>query len=198
MKGILSYCSFTKKMLALALISLLGGAGIMMVVIAIYGDIEELQSADAILVLGAGQIDNNPSPVFQARLDRTRELYTMKFANVIILTGGVGNDSSVSDAYIGRAYLMQRGIPEGAIVTEEKSRTTKQNLSFAREIMKEHNIEQVLLVSHDFHMMRAKKMAYDLGMKVFVAPVQTKNELQHLYYSFREVGMIALYLFFTI
>lgn len=198
MKGIPSHRSFTKKALALALFTLLGGLGVTMAAIAIHGGIEELQSADSILVLGAGHIGGEPSPVFRARLDRALELYNMKLANFIILTGGVGDDSSVSDSYIGRAYLMRHGIPERVIVTEEKSRTTKQNIMFARDIMNAYNIRSTLLVSHDFHMMRAKKMASDLGLTVFPAPVRTKSAVQYTRYLLREALMTFFYTAFKV
>lgn len=198
MKGILDYRSFTKKALVFAMLSLLGGFGVTMTAIAMHGGIEELESADSILVLGAGHIGGEPSPVFRARLDRAIELYNMKFAHFIILTGGIGDDSSVSDSYIGRAYLVQHGIPTKSIGSEEKSRTTKQNIMFARDIMDTYNIRSALLVSHDFHMMRAKKMARDLGLTVFPAPVRTKSAVQYTRYLLREALMTFFYTAFKV
>ncbi|MBI4252629.1 YdcF family protein [Candidatus Uhrbacteria bacterium] len=185
---------FITKVLLFFTLFFLGSIGVTMTAIAREGDIEELESADAILVLGAGQIGNEPSSVFRARLDRARELYNREFAKLIIITGGIGEDFSVSDSRVGKEYLVQRGIPADALFIEERSRTTRQNIMGARDIINIQGVHTSLLVSHDFHMMRAKKIARDLGLIVFSAPVRTKNKLQYFQYSFREVMMTFLYM----
>ena len=176
----------------------LGVLGGMMSVVYTQGGIEELQPADAILVLGTGHVQGKPSQVFQARLDHAYALYNQRLAPTIIVTGGIGKESSVSDSRVGMEYLVRHGINSNNIFIEEKSKTTKQNLALAREIMNEHGIDSVLLVSHDFHMIRAKRMARDLGITIFLAPVRTKSEFQHLQYSVRETIMTLLYKFFSI
>ncbi|MBI4599695.1 YdcF family protein [Candidatus Uhrbacteria bacterium] len=176
----------------------LGGVSVTMSIIAAQGDIEELESVDAILVLGASKIGGEPSSAFRARLDRARELYNRGFGKRIIVTGGIGEGASVSDSRIGKEYLVQRGIPADVLLIEERSRTTRQNIIGARTILDSHGLHTSLLVSHDFHMMRAKKIARDLGLVVFSAPVRTKSQLQYLQYSFRETCMTFLYLLFKV
>jgi uncharacterized SAM-binding protein YcdF (DUF218 family) len=166
--------------------------------IAAHGRIEELRSADVIIVLGAGQMNGEPSPVFRTRLDRAFELYHNAFSPLVILTGGIGEGEDISDSRVGKDYLIRRGIQEDHIVIEEESRTTKQNLFFAREIMNGYDARSALLVSHDFHMMRAKNMARDMGMVIFPAPVQTKNTFYYLAYLSREIRMTLLYILFRI
>lgn len=153
------------------------------------GAVSDIQKADAILVLGAARWNDRPSPIFQARLDRAHELYTQGYATTIIVTGGKTPETVRSDSSIGKEYLIQRGIKADGIFIEEHSRTTRQNLIFAQEIMEAQNLQSALLVSHDFHMIRAKDMSDDLGMIVFSAPVKTKNQLTKLRYAIREAGM---------
>ena len=163
------------------------------------GDIADIRPADAIIVLGAGAWDGKPSPIFQARLDHASKLYTQGYASSIIITGGKPPDTATADSQVGKKYLLQSGMMDADhIFTEETSRTTLQNFMSAREIMRTHNFQSVLLTSHDFHMMRAEKMARDAGITVFTAPVKTKNQFTKFQYAARESLMYLFYILFQV
>src|SRR5579872_6645510 len=68
--------------------------------------IQQLQSADAIVVFGAAEYAGRPSPVFRARLDRGYELYEKKLAPVVITTGGAATDPHFNEGQVGHDYLM--------------------------------------------------------------------------------------------
>ena len=177
-------------------------AGILSIFLIILGviycqsKIDETRSVDAIVVLGASQWDGRPSPMFQARLDRAFNLYSNGYAPYVVLTGGFGEGDIESESNVGKMYLTERGMPKEAIFIEEQSRTTLQNLQNARNILNSLSVDSVLLVSHDFHMMRSKKIAYDLGMQAFVSPVETRSSLQKLKFSIREATMYLMYFLF--
>ena len=154
----------------------------------------DIQKADTIIVLGAAQWNNEPSPMFQARLHRARELYRQGYATSIIVTGGRAPGAAASDSSIGKTYLARLGIPANRIYIEEWSRTTLQNLIFAHEIMEAQSFRSALLISHDFHIMRAGRMAHDLGAIAFPAPVQTENPVIKLRYAMRELFLYPAYL----
>lgn len=163
-----------------------------------YGAVSDLQKADTIIVLGAAQWNGNPSQIFQARLDRARELYKQGYAASIIVTGGKTMENINSDSSVGKEYLAQRDISADLIFVEECSRTTLQNLMFAQKIMKARDLRSAILISHDFHMARAERMAQDLGITAFPAPVKTQSELAKLRYAAREAVMHIAYTFFHI
>jgi uncharacterized SAM-binding protein YcdF (DUF218 family) len=163
-----------------------------------HGTASDIQEADAIIVLGAAQWDKKPSPIFQARLDRARDLFARGYATSIIVTGGKALEAANSDSYIGKEYLVLRKIDADRIFIEERSRTTLQNLTFARQIMEGQGFQSAIIVSHDFHIMRAQRMSRDLGITTTPAPVKTNNRLTKLRYAMREVVMHALYLFFRV
>ena len=162
------------------------------------GNISDIQKADAIIVLGAAQWDGKPSPIFQARLDQAQKLYAAAHAPRIIVTGGKTPRNTIADSRAGKDYLAQHRVNPDDVFTEDESRTTLQNLMFAREIMKTRQFRSAILVSHDFHMMRARHMAKDLGIIVFAAPVKTKNQFAKLQYAAREAAVYAAYLLFHI
>lgn len=163
-----------------------------------HGAVAAINKADAILVLGAGQWNGIPSPIFQARLDYAQELYDAGYAHFIIITGGKAPHHTLSDSSTGREYLAKRGVDQDRIFTEDYSRTTLQNLMFAQEVMRAQKLQSALLVSNDFHMMRAERMSQDLGMLTLAAPVKTKSRWFKLKYAIREVAMYGAYMLFQI
>lgn len=161
------------------------------------GQREEIVPADAIIVLGAAQWDGRPSPVLQARLDRGIELYRQGYAPLLVLTGGVGAGDCQSEAAVGRDYALTRGVPAGAILIEEQSRTTVQNLQQAGVLLTSREARSVLLVSDPFHMARACWMARDLGLQPHSAPTRaspiSEDFYKELRYLLREGFAVIVY-----
>ena len=61
--------------------------------------------------------------------------------------------------------LLRRGIAPERILKEDRSTITLENLRFSREILETRGITgPVLIVSNDFHIYRALKMAEDEGI----------------------------------
>lgn len=163
-----------------------------------HANIDQTTAADVIIVLGASQWDGMPSPIFRARLEHAYDLYSAGYASHVILTGGFGEEDAFSESNVGKMYLAKRGVPLSAMSIEEASHTTQQSLSETARIISERGYNSALLVSHDFHMMRAQKMARDLGFVVFASPVETQSAAQKLRYSAREVWVYALYRVFGV
>ena len=162
--------------------------------------VNEVQKADAIIVLGASQWDGKPSPVFKDRLDHALSLYEKNSSDSFILTGGFGEDDNMSESQAGKSYLMQKGITEENIFIEEKSKTTWQNLNEAVKIINQQDFNSIILVSDGFHMFRLKKMANDLGIKNYIYPVQNgiieKDKITNFKYVVRESIVYILYRLF--
>lgn len=190
---------FFRAILALLILGLLCYAGLI-IKIYNYVDINEAQNADAIVVMGASQWNGRPSPIFRARLDHAFSLYQKKFAPKFILTGGVGQGEIMSESQVGKNYLIQKGIKEENIFIEERGHTSLQSLNQAIEILKNENLESVILVSDGFHMMRLKKMAKDLKINAYLSAVaiDSVNKLSEFKYVLRESWVYLLYLLFRI
>ncbi|QZD92439.1 YdcF family protein [Qipengyuania xiapuensis] len=122
------------------------------------------QSVDVAIVLGAAVDDAEPSPVFAARLDHAIELYDSGRVERLLLTGARSAEDSLSEAEAGKRYAMARGVREEAILMEENSRTTFQNLTEARAVMEREEIGTAIIVSDPLHLWRAMRMADRLDM----------------------------------
>ena len=138
-----------------------------------YADQDESAPADCIIVLGAGTDGQTPNPVFRERLNHAVTLYNAGYSNIILLTGGYSPGNEHSDAWIAGEYLKALGIPENAILLEERSTITQENLEFAREIMETRELSTCILVSDPLHMKRSMRMAKDYEIEAFSSPTPT-------------------------
>lgn len=129
------------------------------------GDRDQAAPADAIIVLGAAAYDAKPSPVFEERIRHGLDLYKQGFAPKLIFTGGFGGARArFSESQVARRYALKQGIPADAILIETQSRTTRQNLEEARQLMAQQGMHKVILVSDPLHMARALRLSKELGI----------------------------------
>ncbi len=135
----------------------------------------ELRSVDALLVLGAAQWDGNPSPVLQARLDEALRLYRLGYARRIIVSGGTFLGDTRSEASVSYEYLLQQNIDPAVIVTVAEGSDTYSTLVAVRATAQPLGIQTYLIVTDPPHLLRALKMARDLGLASYAAPVQANS-----------------------
>jgi uncharacterized SAM-binding protein YcdF (DUF218 family) len=156
---------------AVIAVLLLVGWAALVVAVSVTAVRDQATTADAIAVLGAAQYNGRPSPVFRARLDHAAALYQRGYAPVILVTGGVGHGDTVSEADVGRGYLLKLGLPEPSLLALRAGSSTYSSLvGVARWFSGKQN-KRVLLVSDGFHMLRLKIIAARLGLVPFTSPV---------------------------
>lgn len=166
-----------------------------------YAQKDETQPADAAIVLGAAVFGNQPSPVLRERINHAIELYKQGIVHTIIFTGGVGRNDTLSEAEVSANYAMTRGIPADAVLLEDQSTTTRENLINVQTIAATHNLDSFLIVSTPFHMRRAMSLANDLEMNAYTSPTRTTKWISWRTKSrayLREVVVYALYLLFDV
>lgn len=161
------------KIVAVLLIAVLAYLTVTTISIVSFSKKDETRRADAAIVLGASVYDNSPSPVFSERINHAVELYNDGYVETIIMTGGVGKGNIRSEADIAREYAEQKGVPAEAILIEEDSSITKENLENAKKVMNENGVNTALIVSDPLHMKRAMLYAKDLGMTAYSSPTPT-------------------------
>ena len=158
--------------------SVLGGAGgfILALWLASAGAVlawgveDDAQKADAIIVMGAAQYRGRPSPVLRARLDHALGLWQRGLAPRIVLTGGTGDGDTISEAAVGRAYVLRLGVPDTAILLENDGRTSSQSLRGAIELLRARRLETAVIVSDPFHMLRLEILGRRRGINLFTSP----------------------------
>jgi len=141
--------------------------------IAQYGKLEEKAHCDVAIVLGAATSGEEVSPVYRERINHGIWLYENGYVDYLILTGGVGEGNEKSDAYVAKQYAIEKGIPNQAILIEERSTITEENLEYAKAIMDAHSMDTAIVVSDPLHMKRVMLMADDYGITAYSSPTPT-------------------------
>lgn len=140
-----------------------------------YGAVDEKQSADVAIVLGAGTADGEISPVFLERICYGIWLYQNGYVDQLIFTGGIGAGNAKSDAWAAGQYAVSQGVPEEAILLEEESTITQENIANAKRIMDAKGFRTAIIVSDPLHMKRAMLMAHDYGIEAYSSPTPTSR-----------------------
>lgn len=141
--------------------------------ITLYANQTTSTPSDAAIVLGAGVINDQPSPVLRERINHALNLYRAGVVDYLIFTGGIGQGDRMTESEVARQYALEQGIPADRIFIETSSRITYENLLEAREIVLAQGFDRVLLVSDPLHMRRAMTMADDLGLNAASSPTPT-------------------------
>lgn len=125
------------------------------------------QNIEAMIVLGSGTINGQPSPTLAARLDQAAQLHQHFPQAMIIVTGGVGYAKSISEAQVMSNYLQQRyHIAAAEIKLEDQSTSTELNLKNSQAILLKHQFtpnSPIAIVTSDFHTLRAAAIARKQG-----------------------------------
>ena len=115
-----------------------------------------------VIVLGAKVKGDRPSRALRKRLETALSYAEQNPSSVRILSGGQGPDEKVSEAECMKEWLLQKGFPEKRMILEDASTDTRENLIFSDE-KSGCKTEPVGIVTNDFHVYRALRLAEGLG-----------------------------------
>lgn len=144
-----------------------------LVMVLVVSQQDQRQPVDAIVVLGAAQYNGRPSPVLRARLNHALALYRERLAPLVVVTGGVGRGDTVSEALVGRRYLVTHGVPPDAVVAQGEGRTTAASMSAVTGWLRQRGLHRVLLVSDRFHMFRLRLEARRTALEAYTSPTES-------------------------
>jgi uncharacterized SAM-binding protein YcdF (DUF218 family) len=140
-----------------------------------FGSRDGSRPSDCAIVLGAAAYGNKPSPVFAERINHAVELHRRGIVRYLLFTGGRVTAADKSESTVARSHALAAGVPADAILTEEVSRTTGQNLMEAQRVMGLHGLKSAVIVSDPLHLKRASSMAHDLGIEAVTSPTPTSR-----------------------
>jgi uncharacterized SAM-binding protein YcdF (DUF218 family) len=139
--------------------------------------IEALPTAPAIVVLG-GAVEGphmpwRPYPDLRSSADRlwhAARLYRAGKAPLLVLSGGTVFADEAPEAQAMRQFLVDMGVPAGAMLLEAHSRTTTENAQDTARLLRPRGIRRILLVTSALHMRRARGLFERAGFEVVPAP----------------------------
>lgn len=144
------------------------------------------EGAEYVIVLGAQVRGEVPTLVLNARIKAAAEYLKEHPQAIAVASGGKGSGESISEAEAIRRGLVRLGIEEERILLEDKSTSTAENLRFSAEVIQKYEkakaggeeetpmygtsadsvrfvSRNAVLVTNDFHVFRAVKLAKNLG-----------------------------------
>lgn len=155
-----------------------------------------VRNGDAIVVLGAAQLNGRPGDVLQARLEEALRIYQLGIAPTIITVGANAPGDRTTEAASGKTWLVSQGVARKHIIALEVGRDTYVSTKSYAEKMKEGNLKNVIIVTDPYHCKRAMVMANDQGLTSSCSPVHNgPNSLANsgLRYLLRESGAYLAY-----
>ena len=133
---------------------------------------------DYILILGCGfRKDGTLPPLLRGRVDKALEFWkdqkekTGKEA-VLVPSGGQGGDEPMPEAEAMSRYMLSCGIPENAVMKEDRSANTYQNMEFSKKLILEREKEKgnngedtkVIYTTTNYHVFRSGVWANLAGL----------------------------------
>ena len=150
---------------------------------------------DALIVLGAGLRNDVPSMILRTRLNAAIRYQASRGDTPIIVSGGLGEGETITEAEAMFRYLRARGVDESLIWKEEESTSTRENLAFSLAVMEENGLDienaKVAIVSNEFHLYRAKLIAGKAGVEAVGVAAATPGLNLRMLYFFREALALA-------
>ena len=128
--------------------------------------------SDCIVVFAGGVGESGRAGQgYEERVQRAVELYKDGYANRIIFSSGYMY--VYEEPLLMKALAVSLGVPDEAILIEDKAKNTYENAVFTGKILKKNNWKKIILVTSIYHTRRAslvfKKIAEDLRV-LYVPP----------------------------
>lgn len=126
---------------------------------------QQPQKADCIVVFAGGVGESGKAGQgYEERVQYAVNLYKKGYANYIIFSSGY--KFIFEEPMLMKVLAVSLGIPEKAIILEEKAKNTYENVKLVKGILEKEKWKNILLVSSPYHMRRAylviKKVAPEI------------------------------------
>lgn len=135
--------------------------------------------ADVIVVLGGGMYeDGNLRDGSMRRLVSAIKLYREGYAPLLLLSTGNPTPSGVTEAGAMARDARVLGVPEAALIVEERSTRTADNALAIATIARQRGFTRILVVTSPTHTRRAGLVFRKVGLDVTLVPtggVQTEE-----------------------
>ncbi len=153
-----------------------------------------LQEIKCVMILGCQVHGTDPGGELENRLNTALPLITGNPEVPVIVTGGEGRGEEITEALCMKNWLLEHGVDERRIFTEERSTSTEENFTNSARILTQLDISDgIAVITNDFHQYRAELNARRLGLSVghysaptraLVFPNYLIRELAALFFEF--------------
>ena len=130
---------------------------------------------DAVVVVLGSMVDGtSPSADLWVRIGAAFSYLKMHPRAKCIASGGQGPRESITEASAIKRCLTADGIDPSRILTEEASRSTKENLANSMKLAEANGLgRRLAVVTDDYHEFRACSIARKIGAEPYAVPAKT-------------------------
>lgn len=128
---------------------------------------------DYVIILGCRiRPDGSLYPLIRGRVERAIAFARAQAAAtgkraILVPSGGQGSDEPTSESEAMANWLVEQGIPEEEILKENKSMTTKENLSFSKKLIAKRDKDaRVAFSTSSYHVCRGGILADEMGWNI--------------------------------
>lgn len=144
-----------------------------------------------VVVLGCKVKNGRPSLMLQRRLETAYNYLSEHKSVYAVVSGGKGDDESISEAQCMKEWLVAQGIEPERILMEDKSVNTEENLRFSKKIIIENCLpETITIITDGYHQLRAEMIAEKLGISAYNISGKTSWYLIPTYWVREWLGVI--------
>lgn len=145
-----------------------------------------------VVVLGCRVYGEKASLMLVERLEAAEEYLNKNPDTLCIVSGGQGEGEDISEAECMFRYLQKKGIDSTRIYKEDKSTSTRENLLFSKRIIEKEKLNnEIAIVTNEFHLYRASKIAQAIDLKSFSLSGNTAWWLFPTYYVRELYGILS-------
>lgn len=117
------------------------------------------------ILLGCRVEGDKPGRMLSQRINAAYGYLTENPEAVCVLSGGQGWDERMSEAQAMYNTLTEMGISPDRLILEDKSTDTKENIANSKALL--GDVDEVVIITTDFHQFRASIIAEKNGLKTY-------------------------------
>lgn len=138
---------------------------------------------DCILIFGAGVWENGvPSPILADRLDEGARLFFAGASDRILVSGDHGR-TDYDEVNVMKQYLVDRGVPSGAVFMDHAGFSTYESVVRAKEVF---GVRKAIFVTQRYHLYRALFIADQVGIEAIGSGADPRVYAGQTYRTIRE------------
>lgn len=158
---------------------------------------ETIRKADAIVLMGAAQLDGKPGQVLEARLKEVLRIYEKDFADQVFTLGEGAPGDRFTEAGTSREWLARNGLGWKSVTAIKIGRDSYTSIEALAKNIDKDKYKSIIIVTDPYHCFRSITIARDFGFDATCSPVRTgiaSLDKAGFRYLLRETGAYLAYI----
>lgn len=134
---------------------------------------ETIRKADAIVVMGAAQLDGRPGSVLEARLREAIRIHEKDLAERVFTLGEGAPGDRFTEAGAAREWLARNGIAWKELTAIKIGKDSFTSIEALAKNIDKQKYQSIIIVTDPYHCLRSITIARDFGFDATCSPVRS-------------------------